>query len=45
MSDLGSFDAGNLDSEMMGESRAIAAIEPIKRDAVFVADSLGCLDG
>jgi hypothetical protein len=39
------FDSRDIDSEMMGKPRAIAAIEPIKSDAVFVADSVGCLDG
>ena len=30
---------------MMGKPRAIAAIEPIKGDTVFVADSVGRVDG
>ena len=34
---LGTFNARYLDSEMMGKSRAIAAIEPIQADAVPVA--------
>ena len=42
---LGSLYSLDVDRETMGKRRAIAAIEPIKRDAVFVADSLGCLDG
>jgi hypothetical protein len=29
----------------MGKARAIAAIEPIKGDTVFVADSVGRIDG
>ena len=29
----------------MGKARAIAAIEPIKGDTVFVADSVGRVDG
>jgi len=37
MSALGPFNARYLDSEMMGKSRAIAAIEPIQADAVPVA--------
>jgi hypothetical protein len=42
---FGGFDSRDIESEMMGKPRAIAAIEPIKGDAVFVADSVGCLDG
>jgi len=42
---LGGFDSRDIDSEMMGKLRAIAAIEPIKGDTVFVADSVGRLDG
>ena len=30
---------------MMGKARAIAAIEPIKGDTVFVTDSVGSVDG
>jgi len=37
MSALGTFNARYLDSEMMGKSRAIAAIEQIQADAVPVA--------
>jgi hypothetical protein len=42
---LGGFDSRDIDSEMMGKHRTIAAIEPIKSDTVFVADSLGRFDG
>jgi len=42
---LGSFDSGDIDSEMVRKHRAIAAIEPIKSDTGFVADSLGSFDG
>jgi hypothetical protein len=42
---FGGFDSRDIDSEMMGKPRAIAAIEPIKGDTVFVADSVGRVDG
>ena len=42
---LGSFYSLDVDSETMGKRRAIAAIEPIKSDTGFVADSLGSFDG
>jgi hypothetical protein len=42
---LGGFDPRDIDSEMMGKVRAIAAIEPIKSDTVFVADSVRRVDG
>ena len=42
---LAGFDSRDLDSEFMGKRRAVAAIEPIKSDAVFVADSVGSVDG
>jgi hypothetical protein len=45
MSGLGGFDMRDLDSEMIGKLRAIAAIEPIKGDTVFVADSESRVDG
>ena len=45
MSELGGFDLCDLDSEMIGKLRAIAAIEPIKGDTVFVAESVGRVDG
>ena len=45
MSGLGSFDARDFDREMMGESRSIVAIEPIKGDAVFVTDFVCRVDG
>ena len=38
------FDSRDIESEMMGKLRAIAAIEPIKGDAVFVADFVCCVD-
>jgi hypothetical protein len=41
---LGGFDPCDIDSEMMGKPRAIAAIEPIKGDTVFVADPLSRVD-
>jgi hypothetical protein len=40
-----SFDARDIDSKMMGQPRAIAAIEPIKGNTVFVADTVGGVDG
>jgi hypothetical protein len=42
---VGGFDSRDIDSEMMGKPRAIAPIEPIKGDTVFVADSVGRVDG
>ena len=42
---LGSFDSRDVDSETMGKRRAIAAIEPIKSDTVFVADFVSRVDG
>ena len=39
------FVSRDIDSEMMGKHRAIAAIEPIKGDTVFVANSVGRVDG
>jgi hypothetical protein len=45
MSGLGGFDLGDVDSQSMGKRRAIAAKEPIKGDAVFVADSMSRVDG
>ena len=42
---VGSFNSCDIDSEMMGKPRAIAAIEPIKGDTVFVTDSVGRIDG
>jgi hypothetical protein len=42
---IGGFDSRDNDSEMMGKPRAIAAIEPIKGDTVFVADSVGRVYG
>ena len=45
MSELGGFDLCDLDSEMIGKPRAIAAIEPIKGETVFVADSESRVDG
>ena len=41
---LGSFDSGDIDSEMVRKHRAIAAIEPIKSDTVLVADTEGRVD-
>jgi len=41
----GGFDSRDIDSELMRKPRAIAAIEPIKGDAVFVTDSVGRVDG
>ena len=40
-----SFDTRDIDSKMMGQPRAIAAIEPIKGNTVFVADTMGGVDG
>jgi hypothetical protein len=45
MSGLGGFDSRDLDREMMGKLRAIAAIEPIKGETVFVTDSESRIDG
>ena len=42
---LGGCDSRDIESEMMGKLRAIAAIEPIKGDAVFVADFVCRVDG
>ena len=42
---LGSFYSLDVDSETMGKRRAIAAIEPIKGNAVLLADTEGGLDG
>ena len=42
---FGSFDPRDIDSEMMGKHRAIAPIQPIQADTVFVADSVGRIDG
>jgi hypothetical protein len=42
---LGGFDPCDIDREMMGKLRAIAAKEPIKCDAVFVAKSVSRVDG
>jgi hypothetical protein len=42
---LGGFDSRDIESEMMGKLRAIAAIEPIKGDAVFVTDFVCRVDG
>ena len=42
---IGGFHSRDNDSEMMGKPRAIAAIEPIKGDTVFVADSVGRVYG
>jgi hypothetical protein len=42
---LGGFDSRDIESEMMRKLRAIAAIEPIKGDAVFVADFVCRVDG
>jgi hypothetical protein len=44
MSGIGGFDLCDIDRQSMGKRRAITAIEPIKRDAVFVTDSLGRFD-
>ena len=41
----GGFDSRDIESEMMGKLRAIAPVEPIKADAVFVADFVCCVDG
>jgi hypothetical protein len=38
-------DARDIDSAMMGKSRAITAIEPLKGDTVFVADAKSWVDG
>jgi hypothetical protein len=38
------FDSRDVDSEMVGKSRAITAIEPVQGDTVFVADSKSRLD-
>ena len=45
MSGLGGFDLRDVDSQSMGKRRAIATKEPIKGDAVFVADSVSRVDG
>jgi hypothetical protein len=45
MFDLGGFDPRNINSEMMGKLRAIATIEPIQGNTVFVADPVGRVDG
>jgi hypothetical protein len=45
MSGFGSFNSRDLDSKLIGEHRAIATIEPIKSDTVFVADFVGRVDG
>jgi hypothetical protein len=45
MSGLGGFDLRDVDSQSMGKRRAIATKEPIKGDAVFVADSMSRVDG
>jgi hypothetical protein len=45
MSRLGSFDLRDTDSQSMAKRRAIATKEPIKGDAVFVADSVSRVDG
>jgi hypothetical protein len=42
---IGGFDSRDNDSEMMGKPRAIAAVEPIKGDTVFVADPVGRVYG
>ena len=42
---VGCFDSRDINSQMMGKPRAIAAIEPIKGDTVFVAESVGRVDG
>jgi hypothetical protein len=42
---FGGFDSRDIDSEMMGKSRAIAAIEPVQGDTELVADSLGRVNG
>ena len=39
MSELGGFDLCDLDSEMIGKLRAIAALEPIKGKTVLVTDT------
>ena len=41
---LGGLDARDLDCEMIRQSRAIAAIEPIKANTIFIADSVGGVD-
>ena len=45
MLSIGGFDARDNDSKVMGKPRAIAAIEPIKGDTVFVANSVGRVYG
>jgi hypothetical protein len=45
MSGLGGFDTRDLDSEMIGKPRPIAAIEPIKGETVFLTDSESRVDG
>ena len=45
MSGLGGFDMRDLDGEMIGKPRAIAAIEPIKGETVFLTDSESRVDG
>ncbi len=42
---FGGFNSRDIDSQMMGKPRAIAAIEPIKGDTVFIADSVGRVNG
>jgi hypothetical protein len=41
---LGGFDSRNVDHKFMGKRRAISAIKPIKRNTVFVANSVSCID-
>ena len=45
MSGFGNFDSRDINSKMIGKPRAIAAIEPIKSGTVFVADSVGRVEG
>jgi hypothetical protein len=45
MFEVCSFDTRDIDRKMMGQPRAIAAIEPIKGNTVFVADAMGGSDG
>ena len=42
---LGDFDSRNINSEIMGNLRAIITIEPIQSNTVFVADPVGSVDG
>jgi hypothetical protein len=45
MSGIGGFDLCDIDGQSMRKRRAIATKEPIKGDAVFVADSVSRVDG